>query len=113
MINNTLKSRASNNSTITNPEDLQRGKAYAHDVVPHLGCLPVQYPIARLGKHGYLVGEAGIQKGEESENSDARGRSAPFSFRIQLFLERFSQKLCTRQSRKVIWDMINTLFLTL
>ena len=29
--------------------------------------------------------------------------------RIQLFLERLSQNLCTRQSRKVIWDMINTL----
>ena len=23
-----------------------------------------------------------------------------------------SEKMCTRQSRKVIWDMINTLFLT-
>ena len=32
---------------------------------------------------------------------------------IQLFRDRFSEKLCTRQSRKVIWDMINTLFLTL
>ena len=31
---------------------------------------------------------------------------------IQLFRERLSEKLCTRQSRKVIWDMINTLFLT-
>ena len=30
------------------------------------------------------------------------------SFGIQLFRERLSQKLCTRQSRKVIWDMINT-----
>ena len=26
-----------------------------------------------------------------------------------IFRERLSQKLCTRQSRKVIWDMINTL----
>ena len=26
---------------------------------------------------------------------------------------RLSEKLCTRQSRKVIWDMIDTLFLTL
>ena len=33
--------------------------------------------------------------------------------RIQLFRERLSEKMCTRQSRKVIWDMINTLFLTL
>ena len=31
---------------------------------------------------------------------------------IQLFRERLSEKMCTRQSRKVIWDMINTLFLT-
>ena len=31
---------------------------------------------------------------------------------IQLFRERLSAKLCTRQSRKVIWDMTNTLFLT-
>ena len=31
---------------------------------------------------------------------------------IQLFREKLSQKICTRQSRKVIWDMINTLFLT-
>ena len=27
--------------------------------------------------------------------------------------ERLSEKICTRQSRKVTWDMINTLFLTL
>ena len=32
---------------------------------------------------------------------------------IQLFQEGLSEKMCTRQSRKVIWDMINTLFLTL
>ena len=31
---------------------------------------------------------------------------------IQLFLGRLSEKMCTRQSRKVLWDMINTLFLT-
>ena len=30
---------------------------------------------------------------------------------IQLFRERLSQKLCTQQSRKVIWDMINALVL--
>ena len=27
---------------------------------------------------------------------------------IQLFRERLSEKVCTRQSRKVIWDVINT-----
>ena len=32
---------------------------------------------------------------------------------IQLLRERLSEKMCTRQSRKVLWDMINTLFLTL
>ena len=32
---------------------------------------------------------------------------------IQLFQERLSEKMCTRQSRKVVWDMSNTLFLTL
>ena len=32
---------------------------------------------------------------------------------IQLFRERLLEKMCTRQSREVIWDMINTLFLTL
>ena len=32
---------------------------------------------------------------------------------MQLFRERLSEKMCTRQSRRVIWDMINTLFLTL
>ena len=31
---------------------------------------------------------------------------------IQLFRERLSEKMCTRQPRKVIWDMINTLFRT-
>ena len=31
---------------------------------------------------------------------------------IQLFRERLSEKMCMGQSRKVIWDMINTLFLT-
>ena len=32
---------------------------------------------------------------------------------IQLFREKLSEKMCTGQSRKVIWDMFNTLFLTL
>ena len=31
---------------------------------------------------------------------------------IQVFRERLSEKMCTRQSRKVIWDMIDILFLT-
>ena len=31
---------------------------------------------------------------------------------LQLFQERLSEKMCTRQTRKVIWDMFNTLFLT-
>ena len=31
---------------------------------------------------------------------------------IQLFRERLSEKMCTREPRKVIWDTINTLFLT-
>ena len=35
------------------------------------------------------------------------------SIDVQLFRERLSEKMCKRQSRKVIWDMINTLFLTL
>ena len=34
-------------------------------------------------------------------------------WRIQLIRERLSAKMCTRRSRKVIWDMINTLFQTL
>ena len=34
------------------------------------------------------------------------------SLNIQLFRERLSEKMCTRQSRKVIWDMISTRFLT-
>ena len=37
---------------------------------------------------------------------------AGFSPDIQLFRERLSEKMCTRQSRKVIWDMSNTLLLT-
>ena len=36
-----------------------------------------------------------------------------FNLHIQLFWERLSEEMCTRQPRKVIWDMINTLFLTL
>ena len=32
-----------------------------------------------------------------------------YTFFIQLFRESLSQKLCTRQSRTVVWDMINTL----
>ena len=31
---------------------------------------------------------------------------------IQLFWERLTEKMCSRQPRKVIWDMINTLFWT-
>ena len=35
------------------------------------------------------------------------------SYNIQLFWERLSENMCMRQSREVICDMINTLFLTL
>ena len=35
-----------------------------------------------------------------------------FHCSIQLFRERLTGEMCTRQSRKVIWDMINTLFVT-
>ena len=38
-----------------------------------------------------------------------RTRDSTF-MRIQLFRERLSARMCTRQSRKVIWDMISTLF---
>ena len=36
-----------------------------------------------------------------------------FTSCIQLFRERLSEKMCTRQFRKVTWDMINTLFLAI
>ena len=36
-----------------------------------------------------------------------------FIYRIELLRERLSEKMCKRQFRKVVWDMINTLFLTL
>ena len=39
-------------------------------------------------------------------------REVRFQVNIQLFRERLSEKMCMRQPRKVIWDMINTLFLT-
>ena len=32
--------------------------------------------------------------------------------RLQLFQERLSAKMCTQQSQKVIWEMINRLFQT-
>ena len=34
-------------------------------------------------------------------------------FILQLFWERLSENMCARQSRRVTWDMINILFLTL
>ena len=40
-------------------------------------------------------------------------RPVAYFHNIQLFRERLSEKLYTRQSRKVIWDMISALFLTL
>ena len=42
---------------------------------------------------------------KKNENSQTKK-----GFNIQLFRERLSEKIWTRQSRKVIWDMINTLF---
>ena len=41
-----------------------------------------------------------------------KGSDGQPSMYIQLFRDRLSEKLCTRQCRKVIWDMIDTLFLT-
>ena len=38
--------------------------------------------------------------------------SSAISVCVQLFLERLSEEMGTRQSRNVIWDMINTLFVT-
>ena len=45
-----------------------------------------------------------------------RSCAAPISqveSHVQLFRERLSENMCTPQSRKVMWDMLNTLFLTL
>ena len=33
--------------------------------------------------------------------------------KVYSYLEKGCRKMCTRQSRKIIWDMTNTLFLTL
>ena len=51
---------------------------------------------------GELFQASGIWKGRDFT-----------SWSIELFRERLSEKMCRRQSRKVIRDMINTLFLTL
>ena len=81
--------------------------------------------VAKLNPHGTSTSDAAISKGADRRCYDAliisKISSRRFStlisgtlvplifFSIQLFLERLSQKLCKRQSRKVIWDMINTL----
>ena len=38
--------------------------------------------------------------------------SSAISVCVQLFRERLSEEMRTRQSRNVIWDMINKLFVT-
>ena len=61
-----------------------------------------------------LSARKGVTAGRTGNHSAApivsvfRGRNC-----IELFQERLSEKMCTRQYRKVIWDMINTVFLTL
>jgi len=39
--------------------------------------------------------------------------TGPTFLHIQRFREKLSEKMCTRQSSRVMWDMINTLLLTL
>ena len=46
-------------------------------------------------------------------SSSFLSRPVAYFHNIQLFRERLSEKLCTGQSRKVIWDMISALFLTM
>ena len=46
-------------------------------------------------------------------NSSIYRPGSNVAFYIQQFRERLSEKMSTRKSRKVIWDMIKTLFLTL
>ena len=41
------------------------------------------------------------------------GLSRAYFFSDNLFRERLSEKMCTRQSRRLIWDMINRMFLIL
>ena len=59
------------------------------------------------------------KKQKNNKGSPARTGSTKRStdqgsmFCIQLFRERLSEKKCMRQFRKVVWDVINTLFLTL
>ena len=55
-------------------------------VVCQCNILQLDYVNRGFTVHGYLVCEAGIRKGEESENSNARGRRAPFSFRTKTCL---------------------------
>ena len=55
----------------------------------------------------YLLSDIVMQSCKGRRVSGVTGGSS------KLFRERLSEKMCTRQSRKVIWDKINTAFLTL
>ena len=73
----------------------------------------------RKGKAGTKTSnDVGDEGKEEREGGREKMRSVfihPVSTNypcIQLFRESLSRIKCTRQSRKVIWHMINTLFLT-
>ena len=57
-----------------------------------------------------VVNKTSIKKTEETLSMYSR-TSETASIDVQLFRERLSEKMCKRQSRKVIWDMIITLFL--
>ena len=55
-----------------------------------------------------VVNKTSTKKTEETLSTRT---SETASIDVQLFRERLSEKMCKRQSRKVVWDMINTPFL--
>ena len=57
--------------------------------------------LSRLQKINYPQGMASFLNIPETE----------LAYSVYSYFEKIVGKMCTRQSRKVIWDMINTLFL--
>ena len=70
--------------------------------------------ISLLNVHGIVILYSLISRTVDTQKTQGLKRLIVLWFRsccIQLFRESLSRIKCTRQSRKVIWDMINTLFL--
>ena len=117
---NVMSTQCYNNYSFSRLDVLQSGKTYRQSIMFYLCKFLIFFHYAlwifSLLQFNLFSSSATFAEAVERFNSNIPYNgllhAVTQDVSIQLFQERLLEKMCTRESRKVMWDMIDTLFLT-